>query len=550
MATNPFDINVLAGVSFDGDQVGFVPEAGNQPNIPHDTGSGLVYGWYLWGYYGDQTGIGNRVLSLSATTDQFNGGISVSGTGAITVMSSQYVAGHWDNNHTNYTPPVFGVIAFANAGSFTWGNGNTYPNLYAIRGFGEDGRSIIVQKINQQTIQGTSISKDNINFNADNDLNIYMNGNAFVLSLDELTPFDTLGIAANVVLGTSYQFVSDASVISEFTDGVTTELAVCFAEGARIATPAGPVAVEDLVEGGLVLTASGAARPIKWIGQMLSRPATHPHPHEVQPVRVKAGAFGPGLPTQDLRLSPGHAIYVDGVLVPVGLLVNGATIVQEAVEQIRYFHVELDSHDVLLAEGLPCESYLDDGNRSIFANADGHAVLNGRLDPQSWDDACAPMVGAGPQLITIQQRLYDRAVELGWVRTEEAALTIEADGAVIAPLRVSGNRAWFRLPAAATLRLRSRAGVLAHVMPGLEDRRRLGVAVTELRLDGEALALDDVAFGQGFHPVEQHDGEGWRWTDGDASLGLSLAAPATIEVAFVMVAPSWIQPVPALRVAA
>ncbi len=93
------------------------------------------------------------------------------------------------------------------------------------------------------------------------------------------------------------------------------------------------------------------------------------------------GAFGDGLPIRDLILSPGHAVFVDGVLVPVGPLVNGATIVQEEVESVRYFHVELDAHDVILAEGLPCESYLDDANRETFANSPQHTALHGRLDP-------------------------------------------------------------------------------------------------------------------------------------------------------------------------
>lgn len=326
--------------------------------------------------------------------------------------------------------------------------------------------------------------------------------------------------------------------------------ALCFAEGTRIETPEGPVAVEDLAEGQQVRTASGVARPIRWIGQMLSRPDRHPRPWEVQPVRVTAHAFGPGMPAQDVRLSPGHAVFVDGVLVPVGHLVNGATIVQEQVEQIRYFHVELDSHDVLLAEGLPCESYLDDGNRASFANADGFTDLHGRLDPKSWDDACAPLVAAGPQLTEIQQRLHARAEALGWTRSEAADLRIEADGVAIAPVHAAGNRYWFAVPATQALTLRSNHGVLAHLVPGLGDGRVLGVAVAELRIDGMGVDLDDPAFGAGFYPPERHDALGWRWTDGAAVLHRPLNAPAMVEVALAMVAPSWVRPAPVLRVVA
>ncbi|MES2022129.1 MAG: Hint domain-containing protein [Pseudomonadota bacterium] len=330
-------------------------------------------------------------------------------------------------------------------------------------------------------------------------------------------------------------------------DSSVFQVPVCFAEGTRIATTTGPVAVEALSVGDQVLTASGAVRPVKWIGQMLARPSRHVRPGEVNPVRITAHAFAPNQPERDLRVSPGHAILVDGVLVPAGDLVNGATIVQEEVEQVRYFHVELDSHDVLLAEGLPCESYLDDGNRASFANADDFTQLHGRLDPKSWDDACAPIVAAGPQLLEIQQRLHDRAEQLGWTRTEDPELTILADGTSFAPVYRAGNRYQFAVPAASELRLRSNNGVLSQVVPGLGDGRRLGVAVSRLVINGQSIALDSDSFGAGFYPAERHDDHGWRWTNGDAALP-GVDAPAMIEVELAMVVPSWARP--QLRIAA
>lgn len=325
---------------------------------------------------------------------------------------------------------------------------------------------------------------------------------------------------------------------------------VCFAEGTLIAAPHAARRIETLGPGELVMTARGAIRAVKWIGSMVSRPSRHPRPHEVNPVRVRAGAFGDGLPVRDLRLSPGHAVYVDGVLIPVSHLVNGATIVQEEVDEICYYHVELDSHDVLLAEGLPCESYLDDGNRASFVNAGEHVELFGRLDPKSWDEACAPMVAAGPQLVEVQQRLHARAEELGWVKHEDADLALAADGAEIAPMHRSGNRFWFAVPAATSLQLRSNSGVLAHVMPGLGDRRRLGVAVSEVRIDGITLDLEAATFGKGFYAPERREAHSWRWTDGAAELASPLAGPAMVEIELAMNAPSWKRPTPELRLAA
>ncbi len=232
------------------------------------------------------------------------------------------------------------------------------------------------------------------------------------------------------------------------------------------------------------------------------RPARHPRPHEVNPVRIKRGAFGEGVPARDLKISPGHAVHVGGVLIQAGSLVNGVTIMQEEVESIRYYHVELDSHDVLLANGLPCESYLDDGNRSTFINASEAIDLYGRLDPKSWDDACAPWIEGGAQLEAVQRQLHARAETMGWDVSQEPDLHLVVDGVRIEPLHRNENRFWFQVPVCESIRLGSRADVLAHVVPGASDRRRLGVAVSELRVNGELVSLDGGAFGEGFCGVE------------------------------------------------
>ncbi len=307
-------------------------------------------------------------------------------------------------------------------------------------------------------------------------------------------------------------------------------------------TARGEVAVEHLVEGDEVMTASGELRPAIWIGSRRVRPQSHPRPQELNPVRVGKDAFGEGRPARDLRLSPGHAVFVDGVLVPVARLVNGATIVQEQVEQVRYFHVELDAHDVLLAEGLACESYLDDGNREAFANAAEHTALYGRLDPVDWDGACAPVVRDGPQLAAIRAALQARAEALGWAKSLEHGLTLVADGVEIAPLHTAGERLWFAVPACDSLVLRSASAIPAEIEAAHGDSRRLGVAVAELKLDGAALDLAAPAFGAGFHGLETHGEQAWRWTDGAAVLDGALAQPAMVEIVLRGLIPTWTRP--------
>ncbi|MDE2576622.1 MAG: Hint domain-containing protein, partial [Rhodospirillales bacterium] len=180
----------------------------------------------------------------------------------------------------------------------------------------------------------------------------------------------------------------------------------CFAAGTRIQTAGGDVAVEALRAGDLVATVLGGLRPVIWVGHTRIDLDRHPRAEELAPIRVAADAFGPGRPRRDLLLSPDHALHVDGALIPVHLLVNGATIAREPARgRVTYFHVELESHDILLAEGLAAESYLDTGNRASFANGGPMRTLH--ADPSLgaaalavWAAAgCAPLRLEGPAVL-------------------------------------------------------------------------------------------------------------------------------------------------------
>jgi len=151
---------------------------------------------------------------------------------------------------------------------------------------------------------------------------------------------------------------------------ISTDLpAPCFALGTRIATETGDRAVEDLRVGDKVRVVPGSAtREVVWIGYRHVDCLRHPTPLAVWPVRIAPGTFGPGLPSRALFLSPDHAVYFDDVLIPVKYLINGDTIARVQVDDVTYYHVELTSHDIVLAEGLPTESYLDAGDRNSFAN--------------------------------------------------------------------------------------------------------------------------------------------------------------------------------------
>jgi T5SS/PEP-CTERM-associated repeat protein len=180
----------------------------------------------------------------------------------------------------------------------------------------------------------------------------------------------------------------------------------CFAAGTRIRTDRGDIEVENLREGDAAWSELHQSfQPVIWIGHRVVDCARHPAPRKVWPVRIEANAFGPTQPERDLYVSPDHALYIDGVLVPAKRLVNGTTIQQIETETVAYYHVELRQHDVLLAEGLPAESYLDTGDRTNFAN--GGAVVT--LHPtwgDTWElEGCAPLVVRGALLDAIRRRL-------------------------------------------------------------------------------------------------------------------------------------------------
>jgi hypothetical protein len=242
--------------------------------------------------------------------------------------------------------------------------------------------------------------------------------------------------------------------------------------------------------------------------------AALPDPSKVWPVRVMEGAFGDGLPRRDLLLSPEHAVWVDGLLVPVRHLIDDALIVTAPCDRITYWHIELDSHDVVLAEGLPCESWLDTGNRGMFQNADV-ADLNPIFATgaaEAWArHACAPLVEDGPALHAIRAALAARHHRPG------AAHVVHLAGAGTLTARIPAH--------ATSVRFMSDSGY----SPG--DWRRLGALIAAISLDDEDLALDGEGFREGFHVPERHNGRCVRWTSGDAILALVPAAAArTIRV--------------------
>jgi autotransporter passenger strand-loop-strand repeat protein len=327
------------------------------------------------------------------------------------------------------------------------------------------------------------------------------------------------GMLASMKLDGTYDQNQFALNYAAGVDQIT--YAACYVRGTRVLTDRGDVAVEALRVGEFVVTASGGRRPIVWIGHRGLDLARHPDPLAVKPVRVRAGAFGEGSPRRDLWLSPGHNVAFAGALMPISALINAASVAQMDWDRVEYWHVELDAHDILLAEGLPAESYLDTGNRTAFANGGAFVEAHPDFRPKHWAQTCLPLRKEGAEVVAARARLRARLEQRGYAVTAEADPHILVDGVRINPSRLSPTCLAFDLPPGrASIFLCSRAFIPATVFPGSEDLRALGLSVARLQIDRDEVDLgQDDAPGAGWHAPER---EGVfftrRWTNGSAAL--------------------------------
>ncbi|MDD2706020.1 MAG: Hint domain-containing protein, partial [Acidocella sp.] len=267
-------------------------------------------------------------------------------------------------------------------------------------------------------------------------------------------------------------------------------------------------------------------RPVRWVGwrTLDLGPAAARH---ARPVIIMPNAFGQGKPYKLLRLSPLHCVYADGVLIPVVHLVNHATILHDyAAPAATYYHVELDRHDILLAEGLECESYFDNGNRG------GLYRELGRRSPAR--RAFAPNVTAGARLAAVRRRLHEIALAAGFSTTYWPNLRAVAAGQGGVPEFSMAGRwrmARFSFPQPAReITLFANAAAPADTDPDSEDRRELGICLGEMR---------GVRLGAGWQPRAPDD-EG-VWMGRVAELRLTRARRELL-LPIAAIAQSWMKP--------
>jgi hypothetical protein len=208
------------------------------------------------------------------------------------------------------------------------------------------------------------------------------------------------------------------------------------------------------------------------------------------------------------------------MLVRAEHLLNGATIIQEAAaDLVEYFHIELETHDILIADGAPAESYIDCDNRGKFHNAADFARLYPDDDRPHWQ-YCAPLLEwEAVETDAIRAALLERATALGHALDLDPDLHLVVDGAVVRPETVEDRLYRFLVPAcSACVSLASRSVAPAEVDASARDQRRLGVPVERLVLADDDLRIEaghgHKGLARGFHDDEATH----RWTDGIAHL--------------------------------
>jgi hypothetical protein len=192
--------------------------------------------------------------------------------------------------------------------------------------------------------------------------------------------------------------------------------------------------VEDLSVGDMLATMFGGMRPIQWIGQypLKKSDPSKPWVKDALPVRIARSALAPDVPHADLYVTGGHALFIDGVLAPAGCLINGTTIaLYEAreLDELGFFHIKLESHDVIYAEGAPVETLL-----TVDESAVNFAEYFRRYGtPKTLEAPCAPRVTYGGGRGELKSRIrsavspwLDRRQPLDVIRDrlEERALTL------------------------------------------------------------------------------------------------------------------------------
>jgi hypothetical protein len=479
----------------------------------------------------------NGTIAVTGSTTALTDTTSMAGNGTIFIDNgAQVTLANPTGNDSSLTVD-FGTHGTTLAPNVLNVNGNTLGFGGTIAGFGPNDQIVLGNSTEPTPPSTADVS---LSFNA---------------ATGELTVMDTVGGSISTetlhLTGTFDTTPQNTLYNTVGPNGITIQVP-CFVEGTRILTSHGEVAVEALAVGDQVITArngTAARRAIRWIGHRSIALDRHADRTLVEPVRIRAGAFGDNKPARELAVSPDHAIYVDGVLIEAKYLVNGVSVRRDTkARHVTYFHIELDSHDVLIAEGLTAESYISDGNRSMFANGGALVALHPNFAAPAGVERCAPLVHRGAALDAVRAALRDRVIANGFATTDAPEAALMVDGVVIAPMvsemASEAGLLRFALPdgaMAATLHVAT--ATPADTAVATDDRRQMGVKLVDASvLVGIKRQPLDLARFTGLFPSDEGAGQ---WSRGEVGIDLAgLTGPSRVlELRYSAAITRWVAPV-------
>lgn len=239
-----------------------------------------------------------------------------------------------------YPPPPGTAVAFV---KLTLTDQNDDDDLDRFNGDSLDGVDII-----------RSWPGDTVTINVPGIGNITYTGTTFYLADGRrfFTPTDGQVLRNGTFVSSTYVTTQGPLLVSQLGPP-------CFTAGTLIDTPAGPVRVEDLRPGDMVMTLDHGAQPLRWVGGRtvcgLGRFA---------PVELDPGVFDND---RSLLLSPEHRILWRGweielffaeteALVAARHLVGLPGIRLRPMTRVSYLHLLFDRHEIVRANGAWSES--------------------------------------------------------------------------------------------------------------------------------------------------------------------------------------------------
>jgi glycosyltransferase involved in cell wall biosynthesis len=378
------DVGAIGSGAFTVDPGGILNINGFNQTIGDLSGAGAIAlnGAALTAGTADTTTFSGDISGDGALIKQGGGQLTLAGgggfSGGITIAAGTLAlnaAGAAGTGPITFGPAVGDVLAFTSAGAPI---SNTIAAMVS-------GQTI---DLLGQTVTATDL----INTNT---LQIsLLNGGSIDLTLDPLGSY----------AGDFFHFTQNAS--DSF---VTENTTPCYLAGTAIRTDRGEVPVETLAIGDRVITLDGSVKPIKWIGRRNYSGVIAAGNRDVVPILITTGALADNVPVRDLYVSPLHAIFLNNVLIPAEHLLNGVSIRRcPELDPIRYFHIELDQHEVIFAEGAPAETFVDCDSRAMFHNARDFAAQYPGDSAPRWVFR-APRVVSGPILEDTRRAIEARA---------------------------------------------------------------------------------------------------------------------------------------------